>query len=155
MLYAGRHVRGKQSEGLRSRFRDCLYAHSSPWTVQDPAASCVGVEEVQEAFRALKALKPEHLAAPKAIPGEEPGSTRVALNQRYLGGLQVRLTTCAVADICACEISVCSMQASHSVLWVNRSPPNVLATLTADKCGGKLADALVTVYRTNSYKGYI
>jgi len=118
MLYAGRYVRGKQSEGLRQSASVCANTHSRPWTAQDPAASCVGVQEVQEAFRALKALKPEHLAAPKAIPGEEPGSTRVALNQRYLGGLQVRLTICAVADICTCDGAICSKQAPHSVCSV-------------------------------------
>ncbi|KAK3277411.1 hypothetical protein CYMTET_14574 [Cymbomonas tetramitiformis] len=62
---------------------------------EDPVALCRGIGEVQEAFRALKACSPEHVADPfiVAAQGSEPGTPAVVcLHQRYFGGLEVRGT---------------------------------------------------------------
>lgn len=88
MLHARRDLRGKMT--CFAPFFLVPNAQCGTFA-QDPAASCAGVGEVQEAFRALKAIKPEHIEAPKAFPGEEPDSTRVVLKQRYFGTLQVVL----------------------------------------------------------------
>eukprot|EP00802_Teleaulax_amphioxeia_P026415 Tamp_27482.p1 GENE.Tamp_27482~~Tamp_27482.p1 ORF type:complete len:191 (+),score=34.39 Tamp_27482:116-688(+) len=58
-------------------------------TFEDPAARCTGIGELQEAFRALKRLHPKHISAPKAVPGDDAGSSRVLLHQQYLGFIEL------------------------------------------------------------------
>ena len=76
-------------------------------TFEDPAARCCGRDEVQEAFRALRICRPEHLIAPDAVAGEKPGSTRVQLHQRYFGRLalhsELLVHTAPDGRICAFE----------------------------------------------------
>jgi len=65
-------------------------AFLSPGVVfEDPAACCVGTDEVREAFRALRACKPEQLDEPRlAVDGESEGATAVfALRQKYFCSL--------------------------------------------------------------------
>jgi len=64
---------------------------------EDPAAKCSGVHEIVEAFRALKACRPESLSKPRVIfnsyilGSDGLGSIiLVELHQRYFGALQVR-----------------------------------------------------------------
>jgi len=61
---------------------------------EDPAAYCVGKDEVREAFRALRACTPEQLDEPRLIvDGDGEGATAVfALRQRYFGYLEVQST---------------------------------------------------------------
>ena len=54
---------------------------------EDPAARCSGVDEVAEAFRALRACSPESLRPPRAQA--RAGAVTVLLDQRYFGFLRV------------------------------------------------------------------
>ena len=66
---------------------------TSGCTFEDPAALCRGNLEVVEAFRALKATRPEHVAPPRLhVPAGEPDRAVVTLHQRYFGFLEVRST---------------------------------------------------------------
>ena len=62
-------------------------------TFEDPAAACCGRAEVVEAFRALRACKPQHVTAPQ-LCYSAPRTTVLLLHQRYFGrgegGLVVR-----------------------------------------------------------------
>ena len=55
---------------------------------EDAAALCCGGAEVVEAFRAVRALKPEHVTAPQVCYSSS--SAIVLLHQRYLGCIVVR-----------------------------------------------------------------
>jgi len=82
---AGKMYRG---DGLDAAFL-------SPRVVfEDPAVLCVGTDEVQEAFRALHAARPESLDEPRlVVDGESEGATAIfALRQRYVGFLEVNST---------------------------------------------------------------
>jgi len=82
---AGKMYRG---DGLDAAFL-------SPDVVfEDPAVLCIGTDEVQEAFRALHAARPEQLDEPRlVVDGESEGATAVfALRQRYAGFLEVSST---------------------------------------------------------------
>ena len=52
----------------------------------DPAASCQGRLEVTEAFRALKAARPEPVQPPLAMASTDAHTTEFYLYQRYLRG---------------------------------------------------------------------
>jgi hypothetical protein len=55
-------------------------------TFEDPAAICKGIHEVQEAFRALKALHPESESPPRCVDVQPLGNSIVltfVLNQQY------------------------------------------------------------------------
>jgi hypothetical protein len=52
-------------------------------TFTDPAARCAGRGEVCEAFRALRACRPEHVEEPVAVGRMPDGSVHVHLHQRY------------------------------------------------------------------------
>ncbi|CAK0862715.1 unnamed protein product [Prorocentrum cordatum] len=74
-------------------------SHHVPEVVfEDPAALCCGLEEVAEAFRALRACSPEHIEEPLltdaallCAAGEAPaGVVCLQLRQRYFGRLEVR-----------------------------------------------------------------
>ena len=56
---------------------------------EDPVAKCIGLAETSEAFRALRACKPEHVSEP-LIALSEPHKMLVRLHQRYFGWLVVR-----------------------------------------------------------------
>eukprot|EP00931_Biecheleriopsis_adriatica_P055431 TRINITY_DN32777_c0_g1_i2.p1 TRINITY_DN32777_c0_g1~~TRINITY_DN32777_c0_g1_i2.p1 ORF type:complete len:189 (-),score=37.17 TRINITY_DN32777_c0_g1_i2:34-600(-) len=58
----------------------------------DPLALCQGDAEVREAFRALKACKPEQLQVPNLAGITEDGSLLVELQQRYFNCLCVKST---------------------------------------------------------------
>ena len=58
-------------------------------TFEDPAALCCGREEAVEAFRALRALAPEHVTPPQVCYSAAGGCV-VLLHQRYLSSLVVR-----------------------------------------------------------------
>ena len=52
----------------------------------DPAASCRGRQEVTEAFRALRAARPEPVHPPLAMGSTDSHTTEFYLHQRYLRG---------------------------------------------------------------------
>ena len=58
-------------------------------TFEDAAVLCCGGAEVVEAFRAVRALKPEHVTAPQVCHSSS-SSAIVLLHQRYLGCIVVR-----------------------------------------------------------------
>eukprot|EP00931_Biecheleriopsis_adriatica_P055432 TRINITY_DN32777_c0_g1_i3.p1 TRINITY_DN32777_c0_g1~~TRINITY_DN32777_c0_g1_i3.p1 ORF type:complete len:179 (-),score=34.90 TRINITY_DN32777_c0_g1_i3:34-570(-) len=65
---------------------------SSDVAFEDPLALCQGDAEVREAFRALKACKPEQLQVPNLAGITEDGSLLVELQQRYFNCLCVKST---------------------------------------------------------------
>ena len=58
-------------------------------TFEDAAVLCCGRTEVVEAFRAVRALKPEHVTTPQVCYSSS-SSAIVLLHQRYLGCIVVR-----------------------------------------------------------------
>ena len=59
-------------------------------TFEDAAVLCCGGAEVVEAFRAVRALKPEHVTTPQVCYSSSSSSAIVLLHQRYLGCIVVR-----------------------------------------------------------------
>ena len=61
-------------------------------TFEDPAASCSGPKEVEEAFRALKYIQPNSLSSPRCVDVKPKGALielTYALNQRYLDSIEL------------------------------------------------------------------
>jgi hypothetical protein len=58
-------------------------------TFEDPAALCCGRDEAVEAFRALRAMSPEHMTPPQVCYSTAGGCV-VLLHQRYFRRLVVR-----------------------------------------------------------------
>jgi hypothetical protein len=90
-------------------------------TFEDPAAICVGPQEVQEAFRALHvALQPQSIRPPTCIDVKPKGASiwvTYALYQRYLGGwitlpslLVVQVQLQQRSDIPQSDFVILSMQ---------------------------------------------
>jgi hypothetical protein len=77
--------------GSGAKHDHVILDHST--TFEDPAAICKGKPEFQEAFRALTHLQPQSLNPPTCVHVQPHGDSILltyALNQRYLGRLELR-----------------------------------------------------------------
>ena len=91
----------------------CAHEHI---TFTDPAAKCAGRAEVTEAFRALRAVNPQHVVAPVAT-AEDGGTVEFYLHQRYAAGSALLPAGFVVKSTCVVRTASDGRIASIEERW--------------------------------------